>query len=453
MSERRGENARGTGSTGEAHARAPHPPPPSHAPVHLPKIMGRTARRPVAEQKEDTASVKSDQTKKKSTMSAPYMVDQEIRPLLDPAITQRWMDKFATDTSGKFVAEYVWIDGTGEMLRCKARTMPKTGKAPKLSDMALWQFDGSSTGQAPGYDSEVTLVPRAMFRDPFRGPADVIVLCDCYEPAKVMSDGSVQKMRPIPSNTRAPCAEVMKKVAAEEPWFGIEQEYTLLNATTKWPLGWPKNGYPAPQGPYYCSVGSGVAIARDVCEVHYRACMYAGLNISGINGEVLPSQWEYQIGPCTGIDAGDHMWMSRFIMHKVCEIFGVECTFDPKPIPGDWNGSGGHCNFSTKSTRTPPNGWKVIQEHCEKLRKRHHTHIINYGAGNEKRLTGTHETSGMDDFSWGVADRGCSIRVGRNIPIEKCGYYEDRRPASNLDPYVVCRLMCETTLLDVTEDE
>jgi len=377
------------------------------------------------------------------------MVDQEVRPLMDPTITWRFMDKFATDTFGKFVAEYVWIDGTGQNMRSKGRTLNyKSAKTLKPADLPNWQFDGSSTGQAPGYDSEVTLVPRAIYRDPFRGPNDILVLCDCYEPAKILEDGTTQKMRPIPSNTRAACAEVMKKVEAEEPWFGIEQEYTLLNATTKWPLGWPKGGYPAPQGPYYCSVGSGVAIARDVCEVHYRCCMYAGLEISGINGEVLPSQWEYQIGPCTGIKSGDQMWMSRYIMHRVCEIFGVECTFDPKPIPGDWNGSGGHANYSTKSTRTPPNGWNTIKEYCEKLGKRHAVHMAAYGEGNERRMTGKHETSGMDDFSWGVADRGCSIRVGRTIPFDKCGYLEDRRPASNLDVYTVSRLIVETTLLN-----
>eukprot|EP00955_Chlamydomonas_euryale_P051599 354903-Chlamydomonas_euryale.AAC.21 len=240
---------------------------------------------------------------------------------------------------------------------------------------------------------------------------------------------------------------VLKRVRMSVRRDRTAPEYALLNVATKWPLGWPKGGYPAVQGPYYCSAGAGVSIARDVCEVHYRLCLYAGLEISGINGEVLPSQWEYQVGPCTGIDMGDQLWMSRYIMHRVCEMFNVECTFDPKPVPGDWNGSGGHVNFSTKATRTAPGGWDVIQEHCKKLEKRHAIHIAVYGEGNERRLTGKHETSSMNDFAWGVANRGCSIRVSRMTPVDKCGYYEDRRPASNLDPYVVTKMLVESTLL------
>ncbi|KAG1675324.1 hypothetical protein FOA52_015998 [Chlamydomonas sp. UWO 241] len=369
---------------------------------------------------------------------------EQIKPLLDSSITRHYL-KELSDCGGKCVAEYVWIGGAGQDLRSKGRTL---SKAPtSVADLPLWNYDGSSTGQAPGTDSEVYLVPRAIYKDPFRGGDHILVMCDCYEPPRILPDGSVKEMVAIPTNTRAACDAAMEKAKAEEPWFGIEQEYTLLDVGTKWPLGWPKGGFPASQGPYYCSAGAGVSIARDICEVHYRACLYAGINLSGINGEVLPSQWEYQVGPCTGIDGGDQLWMSRYLLHRIGEMFNVEVTFDPKPIAGDWNGSGGHMNFSTKATRTPPGGWDVIQAHCAKLEKRHAIHIAAYGEGNERRLTGKHETSSMSDFAWGVANRGCSIRVGRMVPIEKCGYYEDRRPASNLDPYVVCKLIVETTLL------
>jgi glutamine synthetase len=375
-----------------------------------------------------------------------YAPTGKVEPFLDHSITRFYLsNEFIADQGGKIIAEYVWIGGSGQDLRSKARTLNKVPSKPE--DLPTWNYDGSSTGQAPGEDSEVYLVPRSIFRDPFRGGDNILVMCDCYEPPRQNPDGTVTDLVPIPTNTRAACAAAMEKAADEEPWFGIEQEYTLLNALTKWPLGWPDNGYPAPQGPYYCSAGAGCSIGRDLCDVHYKMCLYAGVNISGVNAEVMPAQWEYQVGPCVGIDSGDHMWMSRYLLYRVGEIFNVDVTFDPKPIPGDWNGAGGHTNYSTKATRAAGTGWDAIQEQIAKLEKRHAVHIASYGEGNERRLTGKHETSSMEKFSWGVANRGCSIRVGRSVPVEKSGYYEDRRPASNLDPYVVTRLLVESTLL------
>eukprot|EP00878_Enallax_costatus_P001582 GHUV01001733.1.p1 GENE.GHUV01001733.1~~GHUV01001733.1.p1 ORF type:complete len:381 (+),score=83.58 GHUV01001733.1:143-1285(+) len=379
-------------------------------------------------------------------MSAPqvYGPTGKIEPFLDHSITRHYLDSIP-DQSGKIIAEYVWIGGTGADLRSKSRTLTKVPEKPE--DLPDWNYDGSSTGQAPGTDSEVLLIPRAIFRDPFRGGDNILVMCDTYEPPRVNPDGTVGAPKPIPTNTRASCAAVMEKAKDEEPWFGIEQEYTILNPLTKWPLGWPDNGYPAPQGPYYCSAGTGCAIGRDIADVHYKMCLFAGINISGVNAEVMPAQWEYQVGPCLGMDGGDHMWMSRYLLSRIAEAFNVDVTFDPKPIPGDWNGAGGHVNYSNNATRAPGTGWDAIQEQITKLEKRHAYHIAQYGEGNERRLTGKHETSSMHDFSWGVANRGASVRVGRMVPVDKCGYYEDRRPASNLDPYVVTKLLVETTLL------
>lgn len=378
----------------------------------------------------------------KYTLPVCYGTTTEERSLLDPQIWKRFDD---LPQFGKIAAEYVWIGGTGQDLRSKTRVLDKVPKAP--SDLPSWNYDGSSTGQAPGEDSEVYLVPQAIYKDPFRGGDNIIVMCDAYEPPRINKDGTVAPIKPIPTNTRAACNDVMEKCKDQEPWFGIEQEYTLLNAKTKWPLGWPACGYPGPQGPYYCSAGAGAAIARDLVEAHLKACMFAGINISGVNAEVMPAQWEYQVGPCTGIDGPDQLWMSRYLLLRIAELYNVEVTLDPKPIPGDWNGAGGHVNFSNNDTRRAETGWDAIQKQVEKLGKRHAVHIAAYGEGNERRLTGKHETSSVHDFSWGVANRGCSIRVGRMVPVDKCGYYEDRRPASNLDPYTVCRLVCETTLL------
>eukprot|EP00210_Caulerpa_lentillifera_P001456 g1397.t1 len=372
-----------------------------------------------------------------------FGTDGVIENILDQNIYNRFKD---LDQTGRVMAEYIWIGGTGEDLRAKTKTLSKVPK--NVSDLPVWNFDGSSTGQAPGHDSEVYLKPAAMFRDPFRGGDNILVLCEAYEPPSVDSEGNSDRtMKKIPTNSRHDCNIVMEKAKGEEPWFGIEQEYTLLDSRTMWPLGWPTNGYPKPQGPYYCSVGAGCAIGRDIVESHYKACLYAGVSISGVNAEVMASQWEYQVGPCEGIQMGDQLWMSRYLLLRICEMYNVTCTFDPKPVPGDWNGAGGHTNYSTKATRTAGTGFEAIKQQIEKLKARHAVHIAEYGRGNERRLTGKHETSSMDTFDWGVANRGASIRVGRMVPVDKCGYYEDRRPASNLDPYVVTKLIVETTLL------
>merc|ERR1712190_475460 len=221
----------------------------------------------------------------------------------------------------------------------------------------------------------------------------------------------------------------MEKAKHHHPWFGIEQEYTLLDQDGH-PFGWPKNGFPGPQGPYYCAVGASNVYGRDIVEAHYRACLYAGIRVSGTNAEVMPAQWEYQVGPTEGIDMGDDLWVSRYLLQRVAEEFGVVVSFDPKPMAGDWNGAGAHTNFS----------------------KHHIRHIKAYdpneGKDNERRLTGLHETSSIHDFSAGVANRGCSIRIPRGVAEERKGYLEDRRPSSNCDPYQVTEVLVKTCCLD-----
>ena len=332
--------------------------------------------------------------------------------------------------------EYVWQGGLNKLdLRCKTKTWTKA-TPPTLEELPIWNYDGSSTNQAPGKDSEIMLKPVAIFPDPFRGGPHLLVLCECLLPTMV----------PIPTNSRAPAKAIFDKAPAEVPWFGLEQEYTLYNLDKTTPLGWPVGGYPGPQGPYYCSAGADVAFGRMVVEAHYRACLFAGLKIAGINGEVLPGQWEYQIGPCVGIESGDHTIMARYIMNRVCEDFGVVCSFEPKPVMGDWNGSGMHMNFSTKVMREE-GGYTAIIAAIEKLSKKHEEHIAVYGEGNEKRLTGAHETASIKEFSYGVANRGCSVRIPRDTEREKKGYFEDRRPASNADPYAITSKLFATTVL------
>ncbi|KAG2535777.1 glutamine synthetase root isozyme 2-like [Panicum virgatum] len=341
-----------------------------------------------------------------------------------------------SDCTEKIIAEYIWVGGSGMDVRSKARTL--SGPVDDPSKLPKWNFDGSSTGQATGDDSEVILCPQAIFRDPFRKGKNILVMCDCYAP----------NGEPIPTNKRHGAAKIFSQpdVKAEEPWFGIEQEYTLLEKDTNWPLGWPLGGYPGPQGPYYCAAGADKSYGRDIVDAHYKACLYAGIDISGINGEVMPGQWEFQVGPTVGISAGDQVWVARYILERITEIAGVVVSFDPKPIPGDWNGAGAHTNYSTKSMRSE-GGYEVIKKAIQKLGLRHREHIAAYGDGNERRLTGRHETADINTFIWGVANRGASVRVGRDTEKEGKGYFEDRRPASNMDPYVVTSLIAETTIL------
>ncbi|MCO5595004.1 hypothetical protein L7F22_049041 [Adiantum nelumboides] len=341
-----------------------------------------------------------------------------------------------SDHTSKIIAEYIWIGGSGMDLRSKARTLPAPASDPK--QLPKWNYDGSSTGQALGDDSEVILYPQVIFKDPFRKGDNILVICDAYTPAG----------EPIPSNKRAEAAKVFSdpKVVDDVPWFGLEQEYTLLRKDVNWPLGWPIGGYPGPQGPYYCGTGAEKAYGRDIVNAHYKACLYAGINISGINGEVMPGQWEFQVGPAVGISAADELWCARYILERITEIADVQLSLDPKPMQGDWNGAGCHTNYSTKSMREE-GGYEVIKKAIEKLKLRHKEHIAAYGKGNERRLTGKHETADINTFSWGVANRGASVRVGRDTEKENKGYFEDRRPASNMDPYVVAAMIAATTIL------
>lgn len=206
-----------------------------------------------------------------------------------------------------------------------------------LTELPIWNYDGSSTYQAEGSNSDVFLHPVAIFKDPFLQGNNRLVMCETYKYNK----------QPTESNQRVTCLEAMTKAHDQHPWFGMEQEYTILDRDLH-PFGWPKSGFPGPQGPYYCGVGANKVFARDVVESHYRACLYAGIKVAGTNAEVMPAQWEYQVGPSEGISMGDELWVSRYILHRVAEEFGVVVSLDPKPIPGDWNGAGCHTNFSTQ---------------------------------------------------------------------------------------------------------
>jgi glutamine synthetase len=347
--------------------------------------------------------------------------------------TANLLKYMSLDQKGSAMAEYIWIDAHGGV-RSKSKTLtkvPKDGQF-KVEDLPEWNFDGSSTDQAPGDNSDVYLRPVALYPDPFRGAPNILVITECWDP-----DGTPNKF-----NHRHEAAKLMEAHKSHKPWFGLEQEYTLLDLLDK-PYGWPQGGFPGPQGPYYCGVGAGKVYCRDIVEAHYKACLYAGVKISGTNAEVMPAQWEFQVGPCEGIELGDQLWLARFLLHRIAEEFGAKISFHPKPIPGDWNGAGLHSNFSTEEMRKE-GGMKHIEAAIKKLEGRHKEHIAVYGEDNTLRLTGRHETGSIDAFTYGVANRGCSIRIPRECAHKGYGYFEDRRPASNADPYQITGILMET---------
>ena len=343
-------------------------------------------------------------------------------------------------------AEYIWLDGAEptRQLRSKMRAV-QIGNKPTIKDFPEWSFDGSSTNQATGDDSDCLLEPVSFVKDPTRD-GGYIVMCEVLN-----ADGTVHE-----SNSRAQLRAVLDAGAAKQnPWIGFEQEYTLFQGNR--PLGWPEDGYPAPQGPYYCGVGARQVFGRELAEAHASACNEAGLVFYGVNAEVMPGQWEFQIGfrgdesePAGVLEISDHMWIARWLMHRVSEEFDIHVSFDNKPIKGDWNGAGMHTNFSTDATRDKKKGLAAIEKAVEDLSKKHAEHVELYGDGLDERLTGLHETCDINTFKHGVADRGCSIRVPQGVNLKGYGYFEDRRPGANSDPYLVAARLC-TSVCGVDE--
>lgn len=345
-------------------------------------------------------------------------------------------------TKQQINVEYIWLDGTTptHLIRSKTRIVElSTPNQVNLSDIPEWGFDGSSTNQAEGSDSDCILKPVSYRKDPIRGNNDILVMCEVYTPAD----------EPHSTNTRYFLRKALDDGGyAEEATFGFEQEYTLFKNGI--PLGWPRSGFPAPQGPYYCGVGSRV-FGRSLVEDHLKACREAGLLIYGINAEVMPGQWEFQIGyrgfegdKHDALQITDDMWYATWLLNRLSEDYDISVSYDNKPAKGDWNGAGCHTNFSTKKMRDPQTGKEEIDRILAALEKNHKFHIQNYGFALDERLTGEHETCSITEFRYGKSDRGASIRVPVATAEKGYGYLEDRRPGANSDPYLVATCLMIT---------
>ncbi|MAM69572.1 MAG: glutamine synthetase [Gammaproteobacteria bacterium] len=326
--------------------------------------------------------------------------------------------------------EYIWLDGYKPTQSLRSKTMVRKDFSGKLEDCPMWSFDGSSTMQAEGGASDCLLKPVAIIPDPDRSNGYLVMT------EVLNADGT-----PHESNGRATIDD-----DDEDFWFGFEQEYFLWDPETNLPPGFPPGGYPPPQGPYYCSVGAKNAYARSMIDEHLDQCLEAGLNVEGINAEVAAGQWEFQVFGKSAARAADETWLARYLLERVGEKYGLAIDWHPKPLGDtDWNGSGMHANFSNGAMREQGKE-EVFTKICEQFGKNIERHISVYGAHNDQRLTGKHETQSIEQFSYGVSDRGASIR----IPIGTVedgwkGRLEDRRPASNADPYKVAAAIVKTT--------
>ena len=325
--------------------------------------------------------------------------------------------------------EYIWLDGYKPTQSLRSKTKIVKSFSGKVEDLDNWSFDGSSTEQAPGGSSDCILKPVYTCPDPGRKDA-YLVMCEVLD----------SKGQPHESNGRA-----LIQDDDNDFWFGFEQEYFLWDPATNKPLGFPVNGYPAPQGPYYCSVGANNAYGREIVEEHLDVCLEAGLNVEGINAEVAAGQWEFQIFAKGAKEAGDQIWVARYLLERIGEKYGVSINYHCKPLGElDWNGSGMHANFSNTLLRTA-NSEAKFKAVCEAFRPAVAECIAVYGAHNELRLTGKHETASIHDFSYGVSDRGASIRIPLYaVDHNWSGYLEDRRPNSAADPYKVAAVIIKT---------
>jgi glutamine synthetase len=330
----------------------------------------------------------------------------------------------------KVKLEYVWLDGYKPEPNLRSKVKIIDEMVSNISEIPEWGFDGSSTMQAEGYSSDCYLKPVKMYTSveyPYKN-FTIYVLCEVMD-----SKGEVHT-----TNNRAKLCE-----EDEDFWVGFEQEYFIRSGHNKNIIGFDNGGMIDPQGKYYCGVG-GQIVGRHISDEHLDMCLEYQIGIEGTNAEVALGQWEYQVFAKGKLQSADDLWMSRYFLYKIAEKHGYQIELHPKPIQhGEWNGSGLHTNFSNKRMREV-GGEEYFKSIFKIFESRRRVHIENYGSDNHLRLTGKFETQSIDKFSWGISDRGASIRVPKSVGETWKGYLEDRRPSSNADPYKILNVICES---------
>ncbi|XP_023021414.1 glutamine synthetase [Leptinotarsa decemlineata] len=354
---------------------------------------------------------------------------------LDKSIYNRYMCLPIPEL--KVHGTYIWIDGTGENLRSKSRTLefnPSTYK-----EIPNGTFDGSNTLQAPVQNPDCYLIPIAMYHDPIRRGTSKLVLCETFDANE----------KPSKSNHRQACVASLNRICDQQVEIGFKQEYFFTGKSGK-PFGWSTEGDPEPSDFQYAGVGAFKVYGREIAESFYRCCLYCGIDIAGDKPERFLSQWEFRTGPSSCIKAADDLWMARWLLTRIAEDFGVGVSFQPSFSP-KWHGSGLHVTFSSKRMREE-NGLRHIEEAIKKLEKRHDDHMAVYdpkgGADNIKRLTGQFNSSLANKFTFKVADRTASVRITKTVNAKKKGFFEDRRPAANADPYQVINALVKTCIIE-----
>ncbi len=334
--------------------------------------------------------------------------------------------------------EYIWLDGYDPEpnLRSKVKIIDEI--VSHLDEVPLWNFDGSSTKQADGSKSDCILKPVRLYHTDSKTDKypTIFVFCEVMNP----------DMTPHESNQRSLLGE-----EDSDFWVGFEQEYFIREGKNRPILGF-NNGFPEPQGRYYCGVGGNV-LGRNIVEEHLDFCLDLGIDITGTNAEVALGQWEFQVFSKGKLKSCDDLWMCRYILDKISEKYGYFIEYHPKPLGNtDWNGSGLHTNFSNNTMRNV-GGEEYFKSLFNAFELRHEIHIENYGSDNHLRLTGKHETQSISKFSWGVSDRGASIRVPQKTSENWKGYIEDRRPASNGNPYQIIKVIIDAIKMTTEIDE